>query len=164
MLILGLLMTFSVWSQNELERREEPGEIVWWLDENTVDKDKHSGAVYVEKDTKLGLYPGEEIWVEMTANKRKVKSLTVVKENLQPDITAYLKLEQLLYSEGYHGEKVVTVENPFNQHLIFEVMGFVKSETKWEKVKTIRVNPNSKVEATIKEPIAGLYFENWTLE
>jgi hypothetical protein len=122
-----------------------------------------SYSKYFVKDNVLQIYPGEHLFIEADVVGNEIKSMKVVKENLNPSKTIELEFHQET-NDRNHERMILKVSNPFDKELNYDAMMFVVGMSSWMKTSIIPIPPKLMNFELWNDVIITLVLDNWRLK
>lgn len=159
---LILLFTSIVFSQNELINREA------YLLKLPIDNDQFykqhikETPYFVHKDI-LQIYTGEKVFIEIDYQNDKIRSMRVVKENLNPHKTVEIELTQKLDGK-VHKNSILKLKNPFDKDLEYKAVMAIFGVKKWINTNVYPVKSKLSAYEMWPDPIITLVLKDWTFK
>lgn len=115
---------------------------------------------YFIKDKVLQIYCNEKVFVECEVAADTIRSMKVVKENLNPNRTIIIDFNQ----NGDDKKSIRTnlnVKNPFDRTLLYEAMMYTPLSPEWEETSIIPIRPKLQNFEMWPHAIITLILDNW---
>ena len=119
-ILVLLIFGISLNAQNEKPEREAFKLIVAIDSVNFYQQDVAKSPYFV-KDKILQIYPSEKIFIETEIKSDSIYSMSVVKENLNPERTIIVEFNQNVQGRIHDG-MMLSVKNPFDKTLKYEAL------------------------------------------
>jgi len=163
-LILSFVFTTALafGQTNDLPQRDAFKLNIAVDDSNFYNADIKSSA-YVLPDNTIQLYPGETIYVEVELDKKEIKSMKTVKENLNLEKTLTISFSQQTGGKVHKG-MTLKIENPFNTKLEYKANIFLMKYNKWAPTSVIPVQPKLTSYETWPDLIVTIALSGWTFK
>ena len=133
-----ILTSFVSYGQDTTQLIRTPYKLVVAVDKNSVYEEDIKATPYVLPDNTIQLYPGEIVYIEVEQENGIIKSMTAVKENINPSKTLILSFTQT-DKKKVHELMTLKVTNPFKQQLIYNATIFIMKHNKWVKTNVYPV-------------------------
>ncbi|MHB9141760.1 MAG: hypothetical protein ACYC25_07805 [Paludibacter sp.] len=126
--------------------------------EQKVDK-----SPYFVKENVLQIYPGEKLFIEVETTKSEIKSMKVVKDNLNPQNTIMVDFTQT--TKGKKSESMMLkIVNPFEKDLEYKAMMFIVGHDKWIDTNVYPVRAKLTGFEIWSDVIITLVLSDWKLK
>ena len=160
--ILFLIISFSCFSQNTIEKRKA---FVLEIAANETQqyKTEIAESYFFVKDKTLQIYCGEKVFVECEIINDSIAKMKVVEKNLNPKKTIEIDFTQ----DSKNRKEISTmleVKNPFGKDLIYEAIMLTPGNKKWKATSIIPVRANLVSYETWPQAIVSLVLINWKLK
>ena len=129
-LIALLTISLCSYSQDIAQLKRTPYKLTVAVDRNSVYELGVKATQYVSPDQTIQLYPGETVYIEVEQENGDIKSMTAVKEIINPLKTLTISFTQSI-KEKEHESMMLKVINPFEKNLIYKAKIFLFQEKKW---------------------------------
>lgn len=93
---------------------------------------------YFVKEGTLQIYPGEKLYLEVEKTKKGIKSIGVVKENINPEKTIALEFSQEVI-DGENRPMILKISNPFKNDLEYKAAMYVAGHSQWVPTNVLPV-------------------------
>lgn len=161
-IILLLIFGISLNAQNEKPEREA-FKLKVAIDSVNFYQQDVAKSLYFVKDKVLQIYPSEKIFIETEVKSDSIYSMSVVKENLNPERTIIVEFKQNV--EGrIHDGMMLSVKNPFDKTLKYEALMYINGGTEWIATSIIPVRPNLVNYELWNDVILSLVLVEWKIE
>ncbi|MBR9915280.1 MAG: hypothetical protein GYB32_10725 [Algicola sp.] len=161
-IILLLIFGISLNAQNEKPEREAFKLKIAIDTVNFYQQDVGKSPYFVQ-DKILQIYPSEKIFIETEVKSDSIYSMSVVKENLNPERTIIVEFNQNVKGRIHVG-MMLTVKNPFDKSLKYEALMFINGGTEWIPTSIIPIRPNLVSYELWKDVILSLVLVEWQME
>lgn len=164
-LITTILLTLSfafTYAQNDKEKREE-FTLQLPVDGKQYYQQKIESTPYFVKEKVLQIYPGEKLFIEVEADKKKIISMKVVKENLNPDKTLEIKFTQSVKDQK-NELMMLEIANPFKKDLEYKALMYIVGHNKWIDTNVLPVRAKMSGFETWPDVIITLVLSDWKLK
>jgi hypothetical protein len=121
---------------------------------------KVDSTPYFVKEKVLQIYPGEKLFIEVETDKKEIISMKVVKENLNPEKTIEIELNQTVKNRKSE-MMMLTLVNPFKKDLEYEAMMFIVGYDKWISTHVLPVRAKLTGMETWSDVIITLALSDW---
>ncbi|MFT5818950.1 MAG: hypothetical protein ACI8ZM_000171 [Crocinitomix sp.] len=160
-ILLSLTVSFS-FAQNEQPNREE-FTLKLPVDGKQFYEQKIEKSPYFAKANVLQIYPGEKLFIEVELKKKKITSMKVVKENLNPEKTIKIEFTQNT-KDGKSESMMLNVANPFKMDLEYKAMMFIVGNDKWINTNVLPVRSKLSGYEMWQDVIITLVLSDWELK
>jgi len=158
--MLFLTTTTALFSQsNDLPKREAFNLRVA-VDETEFYNEDIKASSYIYPDNTIQLYVGEAIYVEVELEKKKIKSMKTVKENLNPEKTLVISFTQKTEEKSHKG-MTLKIENPFDLTLEYKASMFLMKYNKWYETDVLPIRPNLSAFELWSDIIISIALTEW---
>ena len=118
---------------------------------------------YFVEDKILQIYPSEKVFIETEIKSDSIYSMSVVKENLNPDKTIIIEFNQKVTGRIHNGMRL-SVKNPFNKTLKYEALMYIKGRKEWIQTSIIPIRPKLVNFELWNDVIFSLVLVEWKIE
>ncbi len=161
-LILLLIIGFSLNAQNEKPEREA-FKLKVAIDSVNFYQQDVAKSPYFVKEQILQIYPSEKIFIETEIKSDSIYSMSVVKENLNPEKTIIVEFNQNVNGRMHDG-MMLSVKNPFDKTLKYEALMYINGGTEWIPTSIIPIRPNLVNYELWNDVILSLVLVEWKIE
>lgn len=161
-LILLLFFGVSLNAQNEKPEREA-FKLKVAIDSINFYQQDVSKSPYFVKNKILQIYPSEKIFIEAEIKSDSIYSMSVVKENINPDRTIIVDFNQKVKGRIHDG-MMLSVKNPFDKTLKYEALMYINGGTEWIPTSIIPIKPNLINYELWNDVILSLVLVEWKIE
>jgi hypothetical protein len=161
-LILLLIIGFSLNAQNEKPEREA-FKLKVAIDSVNFYQQDVAKSPYFVKEKILQIYPSEKIFIETEIKSDTIYSMSVVKENLNPEKTIIVEFNQNVNGRMHDG-MMLSVKNPFDKTLKYEALMYINGGTEWIPTSIIPIRPNLVNYELWNDVILSLVLLEWKIE
>ena len=161
-ILVLLIFAISLNAQNEKPEREAFKLIVAIDSVNFYQQDVAKSPYFV-KDKILQIYPSEKIFIETEIKSDSIYSMSVVKENLNPERTIIVEFNQNVQGRIHDG-MMLSVKNPFDKTLKYEALMYIHGGTEWIPTSIIPIRPNLVNFELWNDVILSLVLVEWKIE
>lgn len=161
-LILILIFGYSLNAQNEKPERDA-FKLNITIDSVYFYQQDVAKSPYFVKDKILQIYPSENIFIETEIKSDSIYSMSVVKENLNPEKTIIVEFNQNIKGNMHDG-MMLSVKNPFDKTLKYEAFMYINGGTEWIPTSIIPIRPNLVNYELWSDVILSLVLVEWRIE
>lgn len=122
-----------------------------------------SKSNYFVYRTDLQIYPTEELFIEVELNYTEVKSMSVVKENINPQKTLIVSFNQET-KNGKSNIMVLKIHNPFPYQLSYKSSIYPTESEQWESHIPYKIQAYKTSFEMFNTPIATIVLKNWQFQ
>lgn len=156
-LIFSSILGFG--QTNDLPKREA-FTLNIMVDDSNFYQSNIKASNYILPDNSIQIYPGETLFVEVELNKKEIKSMKTVKENINPDKTITISFTQQTDGKKHTG-MMLKIENPFKWKLEYKATMFLMKYNKWASTSVLPVQPKLSNFETWPDIIVTLALGGW---
>ncbi|MEI8280282.1 MAG: hypothetical protein WCG87_11005 [Bacteroidota bacterium] len=129
--------------------------------DNYYETDIKAGPYIVGQDV-LQIYPTEKVLLEVEETNGVIKSIKVVKENINP--TKTIEVSFMQNTEGKkHQLMLLSIKNPFDMELKYRASIFLMKEKKWEFTNVLPIMGGLFSYETWPDIIVTIALDKWEL-
>ena len=162
-LIALLTISLGSYGQDIAQLKRTPYKLRVAVDRNSVYELGIKGTEYVSPDKTIQLYAGETVYIEVEQENGDIKSMTAVKEIINPAKTITISFTQSI-KENEHESMMLKVINPFEKNLVYKAKIFLFQEKKWVNTDVFPIQPRLSGLETWPDIIPSIGLGDWSFK